>query len=419
MAAVIELDVTRPWEPSDGARPRRRWRHWVSAGLVLAAVLALFPAGSGPDPLAPLFEIEGGTDSLLTDGSSVFVALPRPGHTVVSAYRATDGRQRWSTSYGEETRLVTARDGLLVLTTFRPQEIVAIDTVSGKVVWRLQRYSPVVASVPGLDVLVVGQAGRPGADPGMVGIDIRTGRVRWSSAQPMTATSTVSDFKGWAELDADGTLRVYDIGSGAPVRSVKLDVAARVHAFNVAGDLLIAYVAGDSGASVFDLTTGRRLWRVETAGRPEPLWPCGTALCHLTFDRPGSQGLAGLDPRTGRRLWWLDSWGFTQVGDRHLVATLGNERGPSVLVDAASGAVVQRLGRWRILAARDWPRFVVWQTDPYDRTTLFARVDGAAGTVTVFGRLKEVYEYPRCDVSGAVLVCGGMFRISVWRLPPP
>jgi outer membrane protein assembly factor BamB len=311
---------------------------------------------------------------------------------------------------------VTARDGLVVLTTFRPEEIVAINASSGAVAWRLQRYGPAVASMTGLDVLVVSDRAKPGDEPGMVGIDIQTGRVRWRSAEPMTATSTVSGFRGWANLDADGTLRVFDIASGAQTRTVRLNVADRVHAFNVAGDLLIAYVAGDSGASVFDLTTGRRLWRVETAGRPEPLWPCGGVLCHLTFQRPGSQGLAGLDPRTGQRLWWLDSWGFTQVGDRHLVSTLGNEHGPSVLVDAATGAIVQRLGRWRILAEALWPRFFVWQTDPYDRTTLFARVDGAARTVTVFGRLKELYEYPHCDAAGAVLVCAGSQRLSVWRL---
>jgi outer membrane protein assembly factor BamB len=382
---------------------------------VLVAAVALLPASSGRDSLAPLFEIEGGTDSLLTDGSNVFVALPHPDYTEVAAYRATDGHKLWSKSYGFETRLVTTGDGLLVLNTFRPQEIVAIDTSTGAVAWRLQQYSPVVASAPGLDVLVVGQTETPGTEPGMTGIDLRTGRTRWLSTEPMTATGTVSDFKGWADLDPDGTLRVFDIGTGAQVRSVKLDVSGRVQAFNVAGDLLIAYVAGDSGASVFDLTSGRRLWRVETAGRPEPLWPCGAALCHLTFQRPGSQGLAGLDPRTGQRLWWLDSWGFDQVSDRHLVVTLGTEQGPSVLVDSATGAVVQRLGRWRVLVEPGWPRFVVWQTDPYDRTTLFARVDGAAGTVTVFGRLTEVYEYPRCDAAGAVLVCAGTQRVSVWR----
>jgi len=417
---VIELDVTRPWEPPEVARPRR-WR-WLVFALLPVVVLALVGGAERPASLAPLFEINGVGDFFLADGDSVFVALNESDRTVVSAYRARDGRSLWSTSYGTNAQLVGVRDGFLELMAPERNEVFVVDGGSGAVVWRLPGYLPVV-SAPDLDVVVVTEA-EPASELGrlMIGVDLRTGRERWSSGPNPMFIAFDGGAGTWhprrVDRDAGGTLHIHDMNSGAEIRSVKLDISATVESSDIVGDVLVVRTVDELVESVFDLESGRRLWQPTAWRYHEGLWPCGTVLCHLVGGAEQAHAVEGLERRSGRRLWVHDGWrGYSDVGERYLLGYPATENGSALLVDVNTGAVVRRLGRWQALTAGGWPGFLVWQTDAATGTTVFGQVDGVAGAVTVFGRLKDSYDPPRCAVAGAVLVCAGVQRLAAWRVP--
>lgn len=267
---------------------------------------------------------------------------------------------------------------------------------------------------------------RPGMDDTLVGVDISTGRMLWRSRQAPNAASSIivqdrsaaAVLLRWADIDADETLHIHDMDSGREIGSVRLGTSGAVSSFSIAGDAVLVSLVDDPAFYVFDRATGRLRWQRTAERAQEPFWLCGNTICHMIGGWDAPRGMEGLDLRTGRRRWFLDGWtGFFELGDRHLLAAKvdGSER--LALVDVDSGAVVRPVGRWKAFTAGGWPRFLAWQLDADGSTALLAQVDATSGEVAVFGRLKETYESPRCEIDGPVLVCAGLRGLSVWRLP--
>jgi outer membrane protein assembly factor BamB len=224
-----------------------------------------------------------------------------------------------------------------------------------------------------------------------------------------------------AGLAADGTLRLHDLGTGARVREVTLDVHGATDLVAVVGDRVVAKPVDAGEATVFDLASGRALWRVPVQPDLAMVWSCGAVLCRGlgAWQRP--TGIEGLDPDSGRPMWRLDGRTGPALADgRYLLVANDGESdvadADGAIVDAATGRVLRATGRWRPLADAAWPRFVVWQANPVGMLT-FALFDGATGSVRVFGRSDDLYNASRCAVMAAALICQRSQTISVWRIP--
>jgi len=425
-SAVIELDVTDGWEPPDRPRPRNTLPRTVAAALVLVLLLA---GGGGAQRAAsyrPAFTLEAGTQHILAD-DMVFSVNER----IVSAYRLTDGTLLWSKPFALDARLVTAEAGRLVLDVAAGAELFALNAADGEIVWQRSGFAP--AFVIGEHVLTIVAeqlvAGIEAYDGGrgerLVGIDIRTGTVRWSIDTPDSSRRALQFPDRGAvggrvmagELGRDGRLRVRDLGSGEVTRTVQLADVGEVGSFDMSIGQIIVYRTGGHEGAVFDLATGRWTWTFPVDQRLglRVGW-CGPLMCRTTHD-----SVTGLDPDTGRWLWHLG--GFNAISpltdDRLLISrydTASGQRDVVVIVDAVNGKPLRYIERWHVLDIASWPRLLAWQADRSGKATL-AWLNAETGRTTVVGQIDRLYSDPSCQVTAAILACTHGQLLSVWRQP--
>ena len=200
----------------------------------------------------------------------------------------------------------------------------------------------------------------------------------------------------------------------------RLDFSGRVSDFNVIGDRVIVYETGEVGGVVYDLVTGRRLWRL--APRPveySPIVACGSLLCRADRD-----GTWAYDPTTGRQLWRLGNWNAIRwYGDQRLLFTAyasgpsglpGDGRG-AALVDARTGRVTELIEGWTVISVTPSGRLLVWANQP-KAGAIIAMLDPVTRTVMVIGKAEEWFGPPACSYNERFLACTNATRLSVWRL---
>jgi hypothetical protein len=110
--AVIELDLSPPWEPPEAPAPRLgRGRRWLAAVLVGVLALGLLVAGAPVRGDGPTFQIEHQVLSVYTAGGRLFVGRFAMGgaSTLLEAYSLRDGTPLWSvpTALNQQVALAT------------------------------------------------------------------------------------------------------------------------------------------------------------------------------------------------------------------------------------------------------------------------------------------------------------------------
>lgn len=453
---VIELDVSAPWEPPERPAPHRRLRaRWVAVVVVLAVALGVLAAG-GPRPdTGLLFSVDFQVLRAQASGGRIFLAryqLTGPG-PMIEARRASDGTMLWQRPAEVDQQLIVAGPDVVVLMsedrTGRGDSsvLVVLDAATGRELWSRAR---ITFNGTNTDVMVVQEArdapvgqvvDETDYDPGVnhawvqpqqrfLGLDLRTGATVWdvtvaegSDVNLSWDSPSQARINRFDVLTRTGQLTRRDARTGAVTSTHQLDWSGTSATFSAGwvdgsgrtADRIVVYPDGQRGAVVYDLNSGRQLFR----------WPGelnnGLFRCTDRLLCSGAEGgLDAVDSTTGERRWHLSGadgvLGF--AGDRLLVGSWRDPvaTGPRIagLVDARTGAFVRRLTGWYALPSGDRP--LLWR--PVDkRTALLGQLDPATGLITVFARAENWFGNPECSADGRTFVCVVVGGLSVWRLP--
>ncbi|GAA0722671.1 PQQ-binding-like beta-propeller repeat protein [Dactylosporangium roseum] len=461
--AIIELDLSTPWEPPDPPpSPRRRaYRRWLAfavVGLVAAGVLGA--AAPGRDT-GPVLSVDQPVLSIGLSARRIIVSRYEQAAPVVEALDVRDGGRLWSrpVSRGQHVGFVTEHVVALLTESGdengTTQTLTALDAATGERLWERSRIQ-VAGRTPGR-FLVEDMTGVTRDDRVMTitddaqdapvnapaeqyeqryrALDERTGAEIWSFDVPegsVTSFDWESGYwaiKGISELSPAGVLRFRDVTTGAVTVTHRLDWSGTISGFAVgtalpgiagtAGGQVLLYAAGERGADVHDLRTGRRLWHWEAKDSRtyHGLFPCAGDL-YCVWD---SNGTDALDAHTGQPVWHVDRYNIVlQRGNGTLLLGRWDEKGPfssiAATVDGRTGRVLRRYEGWYLLQSQGIGPLVVWrQAD--GRGALLGVLDARSGRVTVFGRATDWFGSPACVAAGDDLVCSGVGGLTVWKLP--
>ncbi|MER7008397.1 PQQ-binding-like beta-propeller repeat protein [Dactylosporangium sp. NPDC000555] len=446
---VIDLGLAGPWAPPDTPRPRRR----AGAGTRLVALLLVAALAAGlpvADAAAggPVLHVGLGVFNAALGGGRLFVMRSMgEGPHRLDAHDAAGGAVLWSTELEDGQQLAFADAGVVVLTSEygdhapATSAVVVRDARTGAELWR--RGGAGMAGTTEGRLLLRDLSGyrswtdlKPLLPGSWLAVDPHTGEVAWTLSVP--AGSQISygrDHRDpyWLSslsvLDPDGTLRVYDPVSGALARTYRIERSDAVEYFELgdegaggmsqpgarAGQVAVVRTLG-SGADVFDLNTGRRLWQVDSQ-RYAALTGCAPGRWCV---RDGN-GLAALDAGTGERVWRVETYDliFGGAGGYLVLGRLGTNGSPRpdlLVVDGRTGAPRHRLDGWHAIQARGG-RVVVWRRDERQRVTVVGLLDPVSGRIAVFGRSETWASQPACVTGGGVVACGVVGDLTVWRLP--
>jgi outer membrane protein assembly factor BamB len=282
--------------------------------------------------------------TLLADGPDVIAVADHH----VRAYRIADGKRLWSTEVPRPLERADTRGFTVLIAT--EDSFVALDRATGVVRWSVRSPEP-----PG-PVALVGD--RPGSQlavgateaGGLVGIDGRSGRARWSVRFPghVIAPLAVGAVEGGAEVvagvwstadDEGAVLRIVDAGTGA--LRWERPIAAGAGAPAIAGELVVVSSGDEQGSALraFSLADGGDRWasRVDAPSQPD-LVPLVDGDRIVTVDQRGT--VVAVRAEDGARQWATATDALTTyarpIPVGHAVL-LWNERGEVVTLDRATG----------------------------------------------------------------------------------
>ncbi|MGI5244515.1 PQQ-binding-like beta-propeller repeat protein [Dactylosporangium sp. CA-139066] len=456
--AMIELDVSAPWEPPDDReRVPGRSRRWGMGAAVLALVCAVLPAGQAPRDLTPLYTADFQVMSLDAAGGRLIVSRYQAGGAppVVEAIDARDGRTLWERPTEADQSFVALTDEVALLQVERADEqgeydgrIIALDAASGRMRWERRRTR--IAGLAGGLVLAEDQAW-PGEEQGFdpaygdpedpavvlpmlphherrVALEPGTGRVVWTVDTPpgVVASLTYGDYPQvdeLSELDAAGVLRVRDLATGGVAATFRLGRSGAVgmHRRGVAGQEVV-WAAGARGADVYDRGSGRLLWHAPADGSayngPFPCLPDR----YCVF---GESGTDVLDPGAGARQWRAEGYAamLGAVDGRLLLYRQGPQQfhpDDVTAFDPRTGAVAWHEQGWQfangMFKGPGLAGYFVWR--PTSNTdAVVGRLDPRDGHVEVIGRAADFYGSPQCTATGGMLACLAIGVLYVWALP--
>ncbi|MFG2039934.1 PQQ-binding-like beta-propeller repeat protein [Dactylosporangium sp. NPDC048998] len=455
--AMIELDITTPWEPPPGQPPPRRRRRPLRLAVVLALVVGLLSGAGARRDLAPLYGPGLQVITVLAGGGQLYLVRPQLSRdgtvveagTVIEAVDAAGGGLLWRRSL-DRAEPVVATDRIVLLQEEHAGEgtrrIFALDAATGAVRWeRAEGWVVGLADPPGRLVLLNDRVWRSLAegldtsygdpeDPAValpmvpnderyVAVEPDTGRVVWSvemppGTVPSLSMTTYPVLTGLTDLDAGGVLRVHDVRTGALAATYRLDWSGPVarHEDGVSGQQVV-YRAGGRGADVYDRVSGRLLWHWAGDAAHNGPYPClDGRYCVLT-----GEGTDVLDAATGARLWQADGYGsgvLYPAGGLVLVAHPQARDAPNGLVAFAgdTGAVRWRLKGWLPIFGSTGSGPFVWRTTNLGDAVI-GRLDPADGTVRVIGRTHDFNRDARCAATDSRLACVAAGALFVWALP--
>ncbi|MFI5907429.1 PQQ-binding-like beta-propeller repeat protein [Dactylosporangium sp. NPDC051541] len=460
--AIIELDVSAPWEPPEqpGSVTARRQRRWRRAALAIAvfAAAALLPGGAadghGYDPLYTAeFQV------LAVDAVAGRIVVHRyaavGSDPVAEALDAATGRVLWSRPGRSDESYTGLTERVALVQTERTDTsgvytgfLLGVDAATGRDRWRRDNVR-LVGLAAGATV-VVQEPAWPDEDDGYdqsygnpddasvalpplphheryLGLDESTGAPKWSIDLP-PGTLPRFDYRdyprisGFAELAPDGSLRVRDLATGAVTEEHRLALGGVVaqHYAGLPGQEVVL-AAGRDGASVYDWATGRRLWRWTGA---LPAYNGPVPCLRERYCVFGDDDTAVLDGASGSVLWRVR--GYTallrDLGDRLLMfRQVANEFHPDDVAafDGATGDVLWHRQGWFLASGYFFPRALgsyVWK--PTSNTdAVVGELDVADGSIRVIGRAPDFYGTPQCTATATRVACLAVGVLYVWRRP--
>jgi hypothetical protein len=292
------------------------------------------------------------------------------------------------------------------------EETVAVDAASGRVRWR-QRAG------------LVGQAGDVAvvvAPDALSGLDIGTGRPRWTSDLPPDARTLVEFEAGRPRIvelgvwQADGTLELRDPVSGAvrgrsPVGRPDASVA---DAFLVNGTLILGETQA-TGFRWYDRGKAQTQKLPRLGYTTNELIRCGPFVCV-----GNNGGLTAFDPATARRVWHLEHWNvFRGLTARVALVydATGVEAGyPGALVDPATGRELDALVGWQPTDAAVGSRAVLWHR-LRNGGVLLAIHDANTGQRSIVAGIGGWPAAPICELGAVYLACASGDELAIWRVP--
>lgn len=456
--ATIDLgEMTKGGHPSipDPLAPRAvaRWwrglrpaaaRRWIGTALVGVVLVATAAGGARPHP--PLDEVfstslwqQGQFD---LSGEALLVLRVSAGGASLAGYRLADGALRWETPVDVRVQpdgyaSAFVGDGVVVLTTGGRSQASwteGYDLGTGARLWRrpgqpwFGAHAHLVLARP-LDCpdgpACVGAIAPQGQE--MVGIDGRTGSIRWTLRMPAELGYAAS--YDWsmpetaapprlATIDQNGRLTVYDARTGAIVG--RRDVPPKTQpAVRIIGHRLLVPVA--DGIAAFDTLRVAPLWTVRASllWEGNEIWPCGRLLCVAA-----DGGTLAIEPEDGRVRWRLP--GLVVAGgidDRYALAyQVGADGGVEMRPGAGTAEVIALESGQRVFPARGWEPFGpaaggrrAWmQWWNANRTQMWlGELRSGSGAVATVGTVKDVRDY--CLLKAPFLAChsaGQTVRVS-------
>ncbi|MCO8270885.1 hypothetical protein M1L60_09805 [Actinoplanes sp. TRM 88003] len=411
---VIELgEVPREAPPvaveDDRLVPRRALLALLSIallGLITAAVpLPVRPAPTiVPARLGDTMFLDDGR-MLLVSGSATFVS--QVSRRVVRNYALPAARLLSSTTVtvsGGINQVLLAGDTMVVSYQVDASGIwAAVAVAEGTDHTRWRRTARLIA-ISAADQLVL-----LGTDEAVLGVDLRTGAIRWKLARPsdgyIAETGWAGDFPGWLVLLSDsGRLESHDPHTGALIATRTLPPRpGRANGLVWPVDDLVMADEGKAGFGAYRLPGLTPLWH--TGADLSTSWmqaSCGRLICTFQHQR----GMTAIDPDTGRELWRSAYYAYADgVGD-YLLATRA-ERGqdePGLWVlDPATGQARGNFGRWEYLASTGDGRFYGKLDVRGSYLLHYGILDPATLSIRLLGTADDVSN--SCQAAAGLLIC--------------
>lgn len=390
---LIELDTPTGAPATGTVPPTRRYR---PLGLALCVLLLLAVTAAVP-AVTPMWRRAGVVPAVPSDGvyaldgDQLYVSVSSGSRRLTSAYAGDPLRRLWTTQTTDDAdavpRLAATWDGVVVHNG-RYTDI--LDGRTGALRWS----SPVNVQpmAGGRTGLVVDPQFEPGTEydeasgaPGMLyfaadgtshtrppertvlrGIDLATGRQRWTTSLPGAIYTGPATNRAEALLVVTSQqMELRDPDTGAVRRRQPLPPnPGRVTTWTeVMGGLILISTATSTVDTVnaYSLDTLQPRWQRSLRADSRNTRTCVGMLC----ERRAST-LVVLDPATGRARWETDgSVDLTAWAGRTLVFEgTGKEPRPVWVVDAATGAPQVDLSPWQAVAdAPDGTPLVLSRTD--------------------------------------------------------
>jgi outer membrane protein assembly factor BamB len=337
VVAVVTVVRSGGAADADSSRAHRRDRSAGHAG----APNRLLPVWSAPAVDWPR--------TLLPDGPDLIAVADHH----VRAYRVADGKRLWSTEVPRPLERADARGFTILIAT--EASFVALDRATGAVRWTVRSPEPpgpvaLVGDFPG-GQLAVGAT----AAGGLVGIDGRSGRARWSVRFPgrVIGPLAVAPVVGGTEVvvgvwttanDEAAVVRVVDGATGA--LRWQQTIAAGAGGPAIAGDLVVVSSGDERGSALraFALSDGHQRWtsRLDAPSQPD-LVPLVDRDGIVTVDQRGTVVAVRAD--TGTRQWATATDALTTYARPIRVrgaVLLWNESGEVLTVDRSTGSIRAR-----------------------------------------------------------------------------
>jgi hypothetical protein len=434
---LIDLGEQHGRLPSETMAARDR-PHRFRAGLAALSAALLIGLGGAvvhPAPVDPVLVSARLGDTMFVEENRLYLVSAGPApqgtsvqHRIVSMYGLPGGELLSRTTVavtGAIFHVTSVTDLVLVsyqVDTVGAEATVALRAGTDRALWRAPARLLSVSAPDGL-VLLRENSPRFG-DLHWFGLDLDTGRTRWSFEQPLQGHTTVAGFadgfpRRLITATTAGHIEVRDTADGTVVSEG--DVTARSgwsrRGITVwpTGELVL--IGGLGGITAYTLAGLTLRWHstLDLSGR----WvqDCVDAIC--VFGYRG--GVQALDPGTGRVRWAANRWTNAEEAGSYLLVN-GDQglegRYPLAVVEPVTGVVHGDFGEWRAAGpARADGTVVGLRQRIGDDVVFYALLDPATLAVRVLGTATTVSG--DCQATTEVLVCRRIDAgVAIWPLTP-
>jgi len=394
----------------------------VVAALLLVTLLA--GAAHREPPPAPLVVPARLGDMMYVSADRLFV-VEQGGTRTVTAYALPDGHLLTRTPVPVAGAIFNvAQAGSTLLVSYqvedeRTEATVALEPGTGRTLW--QRPARYLFASPADGIALLRRSSPQYGNLSWYGVDLATGRERWSLRQPARGLTVETDtHDGFPRMliiaTRAGDIEVRDTRTGRVAGAARVPIESAQRGVDVPvwpkGDLLM--VAAPGGTTAYALPALTERWRsdLELTGRWLPT-SCGDAICSLSWQG----GLWVQDAATGALRWADFRWAYTEQAGAYLLAAAGGGRTQKVSVlDPADGRVLGDFGDWHSIgeAAVDGTVIGVRELTS-ENVVWYARLDPATRAVHVLGMADRVAG--DCQTTRDVLVCRRIdASVGIWSL---